>query len=93
MSEKCIKTGADVFLENYGKVVHGDLFITAGRGHTYILYVNYDYSNMEPYDPAGGDSADAIFHEIAFERNGVIVANSFDVSESDAFSAFRAKWG
>lgn len=91
MSEKCIKTGADVYLEQYGKVVHGDLFITAD--HTYILDVNYDYSNMEPYDLAGGAHADATFHKIVFEKNGILVADSFEVSQSPAFDVFRAKWG
>lgn len=90
MSEKCIKTGAWVYLDEWGIGVHGDLFITP-QG-TYILHCNYPWKQNCREDGIDRDF-EAQFWKIAYERDGTIVADACDVTQSPAFTTFRAKWG
>jgi hypothetical protein len=95
MSEKCIKTGADVYLEEYGCVVHGDLFVT-GSG-TYVFNASYpsDWKSVAQWHGTDttSEGCDIVVERIAFERRGVFVFDALDVTQSPSFTAFRAKWG
>lgn len=93
MSERCIKTGADVWLEEYGLLLHGDLFITPEG--VYIFNANPEWrDHATRIDPDKGTGrADLLVHKIEFERRGVFVINSYSAGQSKSLDEFRAKWG
>jgi hypothetical protein len=72
----CIKTGADVYLAEYGKVVHGDLFIV---GDAYLLHCNYPWKEECGFCDTPHKDVHAVFHAIALSIDGVIIADAGDV--------------
>lgn len=73
----CIKTGADVYLAEYGKVVHGDLFVVSD---IYVLHVDYPWKEDCGFVDTPPANVHATFHAISLSIDGVIIADAGDVS-------------
>jgi hypothetical protein len=84
----CIKTGADVYLAEYGKVVHGDLFIVSD---TYLLHCNYPWKEECGFVDTPPEGVHATFHAISLSIDGVIIADEGDVSTTQLLRYYLGK--